>query len=214
MKFETYRQQVFDTTQKLVKHGLIRISSGNISVRINDELVAITPSSIPYDELKVEDIVVLDMLGQTVDGTLRPSVEKMLHIHCYQARPDVHAVIHTHAISAITLSLSRAEIPPLSIEMVSLGAPIPTLAYSLPGSLVFADRVAGYFQADPHKKAVLLENHGAVVVGSDLKEAFQNASNLETGAQIYYRALVLGRPMRVLTPDDLDQIHASYSPAS
>ena len=212
MEFVNFREQVFETTQKLVATGLIRISSGNISVRVSDDLVAITPSSIPYDELKAEDIVILDMQGRTVDGALRPSVEKMLHIHCFQARPEIQAVIHVHAITAITLSLIQAEIPPLSIEMVNLGAPIPTLGYTLPGSLVFADTVAGYFRDNPDKKAVLLENHGAVVVGSSLKDAFQNAYNLETGADIYYRSLALGRPIRVLSTEELGQIHGSYSP--
>lgn len=212
MEFANYREQVFETTQKLVATGLIRISSGNISVRVADDLVAITPSSIPYDELKVEDIVILDMQGHTVDGALRPSVEKMLHIHCLQARPEVQAVIHVHAITAITLSLIQAEIPPLSIEMVNLGAPIPTLGYTLPGSLLFADTVAEYFRGNPDKKAVLLENHGAVVLGSSLKDAFQNAYNLDTGAEIYYRSLALGRPIRVLSAEDLSQIHKLYGP--
>jgi L-fuculose-phosphate aldolase len=212
MEFANYREQVFETTQKLVATGLIRISSGNISVRVADDLVAITPSSIPYDELKVEDIVILDMQGHTVDGALRPSVEKMLHIHCLQARPEVQAVIHVHAITAITLSLIQAEIPPLSIEMVNLGAPIPTLGYTLPGSLLFADTVAEYFRGNPDKKAVLLENHGAVVLGSSLKDAFQNAYNLDTGAEIYYRSLALGQPIRVLSAEDLSQIHKLYGP--
>jgi L-fuculose-phosphate aldolase len=135
----------------------------------------------------------------------------MLHIHSIQARDDIRAVIHSHSVSAITLSLIMAEIPPLSIEMAGLGAPIPTLGFELPGSLAFADKVAGFFRDNPDKKAVLLENHGAVAIGSSLKDAFQNAYNLETGADIFWKSMALGKKIRVLSQANLDKIHGAYA---
>jgi ribulose-5-phosphate 4-epimerase/fuculose-1-phosphate aldolase len=136
----------------------------------------------------------------------------MLHIKTYLARPEVMAVIHTHSVYAISLSLLKAEIPSLSIEMINLGAPIPTLDYTLPGSVAFADRVADYFSNNPLKKAALLENHGVIVVGTSIKDAFQNAYNLETGANVYFNMLTLGKKFRCLSQAEIDELHGSYAP--
>ncbi|NPV40564.1 MAG: class II aldolase/adducin family protein [Anaerolineae bacterium] len=213
MKYIPYQKEIYAVTQKLVQTGLIRISSGNVSMRTADGNVAITPSSIPYDELDYSQIVILDMQGNAVEGKLKPSVEKMLHINTYKARSDAQAVIHTHSVYAITLSLIGAEIPPLSIEMINLGAPIQTTPYVLPGSLDFANTVAGYFGSHPEKKSALLENHGAISLGSSLKDTFQNAYNLETGANIYFNALAMGKKIRILSQQEIDELHGAYAPA-
>jgi L-ribulose-5-phosphate 4-epimerase len=212
MDYSQYRKEVYKTTQKLVDVDLIRISSGNVSMRTEDGNVALTPSSIPYDELKDSQIVILDMDGNVIEGELKPSVEKMLHINAYKARADIRAVIHTHAIFAITFSLVGMEIPPLSLEMAALGAPIPVLDYVLPGTTALAEAVAAFFRNSPAKKAVLLENHGAVVVGGSLKEAFQNAYNLETGAEVYHKALQTGKKIRILSEAELEMIKTVYAP--
>ena len=214
MKYTEYQKEVYATAQKLVKAGLIRISSGNVSMRTDDGNVAITPSSIPYDEMEYSQIVILDMEGNAVEGKLKPSVEKMLHINTYKAREDAKAVIHTHSVFAITLSLFGSVIPPLSIEMINLGAPIQTIPYALPGSLKFAEKVANYFKDHPEKKAALLENHGAIVLGSSAKDAFQNAYNFETGANIYYNSLLLGKEFRILSQAEIDELHGTYIPST
>jgi len=213
MKYTEYQKEVFATAQKLVKAGLIRISSGNVSMRTADGNMAITPSSIPYDELEVSQIVVLDMEGNTVEGKLKPSTEKMLHIGAYKTRREINAVIHTHSIFGITLSLIDAAIPPLSIEMINLGAPIPTVPYATPGTMAFADSVAGYLRNHPEKKAGLLESHGTIAVGSSMKDAFQNAYNLETGANIYFNSLMLGKKFRIFSENEIAELHGSYIPA-
>lgn len=213
MDYKDYQKEVYAFTQKLVQTGLIRISSGNVSMRTADGNVAITPSSIPYDELDYSQIVIVDMEGNTVEGKLKPSVEKMLHVGAYKARSEVNAVIHAHSIYGITLANVNETIPAISMEMVNLGAPIPTVPYDLPGSIAFADKMAAYFSSHPEKKAALLESHGSIVVGSSLKDAFQNAYNLETGASIYFNTLLLGRKFRVFSSDDIAELHRSYAPA-
>jgi L-ribulose-5-phosphate 4-epimerase len=210
MNYTEYRKEVFYTTLKLVGAGLIRLSAGNISMRLPDGKVAITPSSIPYDELKPDQVVILDMEGNTVEGDLKPSVEKMLHIDTYKAREDIQAVVHTHSIYSMALSLVNLEIPVINSEMVPLGAPIPVVEYTLAGSELMAERSAKYFHERPILKAVLLENHGTVVVGKSLKDAFQNACNLETGAEVYHKALLTGKKVRVLSQQEFEEIYNRY----
>ena len=179
-------------------------------MKLPDGNVAITPSSIPYDEMDFKQVVILDMAGNTVDGDYKPSVEKMLHIDAYKAREDILAVIHTHSIYSMALSLVNLEIPVVNSEMVPLGAPIPVVEYTLAGTELMAERTAKYFHERPLLKAVLLENHGTVVVGKNLKDAFQNARNLETGAEVYHKALQTGKKVRVLSQKEFEEIYNRY----
>ncbi|MDP2966308.1 MAG: class II aldolase/adducin family protein [Pelolinea sp.] len=210
MNYTQYRKDVYNTALKLVEVGLIRLSSGNISMRLPDGNVAITPSSIPYDEMDYKEIVILDIDGNIVDGDHKPSVEKMLHINAYKAREDIKAVIHSHSIYSMALSLVKLEIPLINSELVPLGAPIPVVSYILPGTDLLAEKVAEPFRNRPLLKAVLLENHGTVVVGKNLKDAFQNAYNLETGAEVYHKALQTGKKIRVLSQSEFEEVYNRY----
>jgi ribulose-5-phosphate 4-epimerase/fuculose-1-phosphate aldolase len=210
MNYTEYRKEVYNTALKLVSAGLIRLSAGNISMRLPDGNVAITPSSIPYDEMKYEQVVILDMNGNSVDGELKPSVEKMLHIDAYKAREDILAVIHSHSIYSMALSLVNLEIPVIISEMVPLGAPIPVVGYALAGTETLAEKAAVPFKKRPLLKAVLLENHGTLVVGKNLKETFQNAYNLETGAEVYHKALQTGRKVKILSQAEFEEVYNRY----
>jgi ribulose-5-phosphate 4-epimerase/fuculose-1-phosphate aldolase len=210
MNYTDYRKEVYNTALKLVSVGLIRLSAGNISMRLPDGNVAITPSSIPYDEMSYEQVVILDMQGNTVDGDLKPSVEKMLHIDAYKAREDINAVIHSHSIYSMALSLVGLEIPAIISEMIPLGAPIPVVGYALAGTEILAEKAAIPFRERPLLKAVLLENHGTLVVGKNLKDAFQNAYNLETGAEVYHKALQTGRKVKAMTQAEFNEIYNRY----
>ncbi len=210
MDYSLFKQEVFDTTLQLVKIDLIRISAGNISIRLPDGNVAITPSGILYDRMKPEDIVIMDLNGNKLEGEYKPSSEKALHNEIYKACPDVQAVVHTHAVHAITFSTLDMELPAICIELLMVGAPIPTAPYRCPGTPEVGIDAANYFVKYPRLKALLLKNHGMVAIGKDLSEAYQNAYNLETGAEIYHLALQLGKTPSVLSEAQAAEILERY----
>ncbi len=210
MNYHNLKEEVYETTMKLVSIDLIRLSAGNISARTPDGNMAITPSGLLYDKLTPEDIVITDLQGQLIEGELKPSSEFQLHAEIYKAKPETKGVIHTHSKYAIAFSSARMEIPVSSIEILSVGGPIPVTPYFIPGSLDIALSAANYFTENPRLKAVLLQNHGMVVIGDSLDNAFQNAYKTETGAEIYYIALQLAKDIHVLSAEQVDQVLARY----
>jgi len=210
MKYSTYKQEVFEITQKLVKNDLIRLSSGNISVRLPDGMVAITPSGILYDQMKPEDIVIMDLEGKKYEGAFKSSSEKALHNEIYKTRPDIHAVVHTHSVYAIAFSAVAMEIPVICLELLFVGGPIPVVEYHCPGTIEVGTSAAMYFTKQPNLKGLLLKNHGMVTIGSNLDEAYQNAYNLETGAEIYHLALQTGKKPDPLTEKQIADIFMQY----
>lgn len=213
MDYSPFKQKVFDTTLQLVRIDLIRLSAGNISVRLPDGNVAITPSGVLYDRMKPEDIVIIDLNGNKLEGEYKPSSEKALHNEIYKACPDVQAVVHTHAVHAITFSTLDMELPAICIELLMVGAPIPTAPYRCPGTPEVGINAASYFVNNPRLKTLLLRNHGMVAIGKDLNEAYQNAYNLETGAEVYHLALQLGKTPPPLSETQAAELRESYQKA-
>jgi L-fuculose-phosphate aldolase len=140
--------------------------------------------------MKVEDIVLVDMEGQRVEGELVPSIETMLHVGIYKARNRVCAVVHTHAVYGSVIAVTGSEIPPLLDDQVTfLGGEIKVASYALPGSQELARNAVA---ALGHRNAVVLANHGTVTVGRNLREAFNNCELLEKTARVYLLARTLG----------------------
>ncbi len=207
---QNFREEIISTSLELVKEGLIRLSAGNVSVRLADNKMAITPSSMKYSDVKPEDIVITDLEGNVIEGTRKPSSEKALHAEIYKARPDVNAVIHSHSIYAITLAVLNKAIPPICLEIAHLGGSIPVMEYILPGTKQVGEATAAYFQKQTDLKGLLMKNHGLVAVGKDLYEAFCNTYDIETGAQIYHLALQTGQEPESLSEEQLKEYYATY----
>jgi L-ribulose-5-phosphate 4-epimerase len=210
MDYKEFKQQVFDTTLDLVKIDLIRISSGNISLRLPDGNIAITPSNVLYSQMKPEDIVIMDLENQLVEGNYKPSSEKHLHTEIYKARPDVMAVVHVHSRYAIAFSAVGMEIPVCNIEILAVGGPIPVAPYQVPGSVEVGLGAAKIFTERPGLKALMLERHGLVAIGKNLSEAYQSAYKAETGAEIYHLSLQTGREVKVFTPAQIEGVFNRY----
>jgi L-ribulose-5-phosphate 4-epimerase len=210
MDYAQYRQQVYETTLKLVEIDLIRLSSGNISVKCPDGNIAITPSGIAYDVLKPKDIIIMDADANLVEGEFKPSSEKQLHTEIYKMRPDVNAVVHTHSRYAIAFASVDMEIPVTNIEILAVGGPIPVADYAVPGTPEVGVAAAKYFVDRPRLKALLLKNHGMVAIGKSLNDAYQNAYKTETGAEIYHLSLQTGKEVKPLTEAQIADIFNRY----
>ena len=210
MDYSSYKQQILQTTLDLVDIDLIRLSSGNISMRLPDGNVAITPSGVLYSAMKPEDVVIMDLDNQVVEGVHKPSSEKQLHTEIYKARPDVEAVVHTHSRFSIAFAAVGMELPVTNIEILAVGGPIPVAPYQVPGTPEVGLGAAEYFKERPGLKALLLASHGMVAVGKSLLDAYQNAYKTETGAEIYHLSLQTGQEVTVLSQAQIDEIFARY----
>lgn len=191
----------------LLEKGLVAGTWGNISARIDDKRIAITPSGRNYQTLKNDDIVIVDPLGEIVAGRLRPSSELALHLAVYAARPDIKGIVHTHSVFASACAVARRPIPPIIEDLVQLaGGEIPVAHYALPGTMELAHHVT---TALADKFAVLLANHGVIACGKTLGEAFTAAELVEKAAQIFSWAQLLGGAA-VLSGEDVAGMHKFY----
>lgn len=209
MEFLEIRQRVLDTTQRLCGAGLIRLSAGNVSARHESGLVAITPTSIPYDEMTAEDIVIVDLEGRVIEGRHRPSSETPMHTAIMKALPNVHAVVHTHSIYAMAFSVAGRDLPVIVTEGLLLGGTVPVARYATPGTLDAGLAALEEVEKNPTLKAVLLRNHGLVAFGHNLTAAWEAAYKVEIQAQVYYLALQMGQVVPY-TPDQIADVYAAY----
>ena len=175
--------------------GLVVGASGNVSVRLpadgDRELFAVTPFGKPYDTLRDEDIVVVDHDIEPVEGDLAPSSESLLHVAIYGRRPDVAAVVHTHAVYSSVAAVAGLEVPAIIDEMVvALGGAVHVSEYAFPGTAELADNVCA---ALGERNAAIIRNHGAVGVGRDLREALDACVLTERVAQIFVLSSLLGK---------------------
>ena len=199
MLHERLRADIAETGRALELEGLLSTTAGNISARVEPELVAITPTSIPYPQIGAGDVVLVDLAGRVVDGERRPSSELPFHTAVYRTRSDVGAVVHTHSPYATTLAVMRRPIPSLHYVIASFGVTeIPVVEYETYGTEDLARRLEQV--AATGTNGALLANHGAVAFAPSLERAAALASLLEFLAATYYRTLVAGGP--VLLPEE------------
>lgn len=207
------RQRVYESALGLFRDGLVRQSSGNVSARGSDGVLAITPARVPYEDLRPESVVILDERGRILEAGLPPSSETPMHLAIMDALPWVGGVAHTHSIFAMTLAVLAQEIPPVCLELVALGAPIPVTEFVCPGTARAGEVAAAALRLRPELRALLLRNHGGLTIGSTVEAACQNALALETGAQVYHRALQTGVQPIILTGDQVAEMRAAYGEA-
>ena len=192
-RWQEEKSVVLEAAQKMSACGLVVGTSGNISLRLPGKraLLAITPSSLPYDTLDANDIQVADFNGEKVEGDLRPSMETMLHIGIYKARKDVNAVIHTHSVYASAAAVAGIEIPTVLEDQVAcLGGEIKVARYAISGS---HELVGSAIEALGDRNGVLLANHGAVGTGRTMREAFTACELIEKTAKVYLLVLSTGK---------------------
>ncbi len=193
-QYDPERLTVLQTVHWLAEHGYLgkKGSGGNISIKAaNQDAIAITPSGRAYLKMAVEDICVVDLEGNRLDGRLKPSIEVGMHIGVYRHRPDVKAVIHTHQTYASVLSILNRPIPPLFDEIiVEIGPVVEIIPYAFSGSDHLIQNVIGKLANQCH--CYLIRNHGALSLGSNMERAMKNAELLENVARIYYHALASG----------------------
>ncbi|MBO1306419.1 L-fuculose-phosphate aldolase [Enterococcus sp. 669A] len=193
MNYLKERELVVEYGKKLITEGLTTGTGGNISVYLRDEQVMlISPSGIPYFDTRMEDIVVMDLEGNVVEGTRKPSSEYDLHAIFYRNRPDVNSVVHTHSEYATTFACLHQEIEPLHYIIGSIGEKVRCCDYKTFGSYELAEEA---YHAIKQDKGILLGNHGVLTIGGSLSDAFEAAKDIEFIAKLNYRARCIGTPV-------------------
>ncbi|MGO8876607.1 MAG: class II aldolase/adducin family protein [Acidimicrobiales bacterium] len=189
--------------RSLIPDGLAIGFAGNLSVRVGD-LVAITPSAVPYDEITPNDICVVGLDGEAVEANGRMlSSETPMHLAVYAAT-TAGAVVHTHSPEVVALSTVASELPAIHYAIVGLGGPVRVVPYVRFGSDSLAQGAAAALEG---RSAAILQNHGAITYGASLEAAYQRARLLEWLARVYRLAQSLGTP-RILSAEELEEVAA------
>jgi L-fuculose-phosphate aldolase len=187
---DSLKKQILDGGERLLKEGLVARTWGNISIRVDDTHMLITPSGRPYEELTPDDIVLVNYHTSAYEGSVKPSSEKELHCEIYRTRKEVQAVIHTHQTNASVVAAARREVPPILDDMTQIIGPTVRVAdYALPSTRKITKKTV---KALKGRNAALMANHGAVCVGRDLEEAFVVCQVLEKACKAFIEAEFLG----------------------
>lgn len=194
------RAAVIETAQNMSREGLSPGRSGNVSCRFGAGML-ITPSGLAYAELKVCDIVYVSDDGTVDAGSPKPSSEWRFHLAAYKARPDRHAVVHTHSLNATALACAGKHIPAFHY-MVALagGNDIPIVPYATFGTAELACHVAAALKT---RDACLMANHGQIAISQSLEGALELAFEVEQLAAQYLKVLTLGDPV-LLSDDEME----------
>ena len=189
-KIAGIRQEIIEGGLRLVKEGLVARTWGNISIRVDDSHMLITPSGRTYEDLTPDDIVLVNYHTSKHEGNIKPSSEKELHCEIYRTRKNIHAVIHTHQMNASTVAAAHREVPPILDDMAQIIGPTVRVAdYALPSTKKITKKTV---KALKGRNAALMANHGAVCIGRDLEEAFVVCQVLEKACKAFIEAEFLG----------------------
>ncbi len=203
------REQVLETCLQMLRDGLSRVSEGNVSARHpGSGFIVITPSAIPYAKMKIEDLCVITLDRRLIEGAWKPTSEIALHTLIYTCRPDVQAVVHTHAPYCSLFAVSGEPLPMVLTESAMLlGGEVTVAPYFTPGSEELA-RATAETLAD--KPAALMANHGLISVGPDLAAAYAATTAAEDTARTVCLLRAMNAPIQALPPDTTARLRSAY----
>ncbi len=187
------KQAVLEAAKGMVACGLVEGTAGNVSGRLADGRVVLTPSSLEYERMTLDDLVVTDAHGEVLEGNRAPTTEKALHLACLRAHPDIGAAMHCHALFASMFAINHEPIPCVAEEFdVYVGGEVPVAEYRLTGSNELAEEASRWLG---DRGAVLMANHGLLCVGKDPADALKISRLVERTAQLVWGAKLMGTPL-------------------
>jgi L-fuculose-phosphate aldolase len=184
------KKEIVEVGRRTYERGYVASNDGNISARIDDKTVLITPTGVSKGYMKPDDLVIVDMNGKVVSGSKKPSSEFFMHLQVYKDRPDVNSVCHAHppyatGFAVAGVALDKCVLPEV---IIALGS-IPLIEYGTPGTEEFYKPVVKLLQ---DYDAFLLANHGALTIGKDVLNAYYKMETVEHFAHIAFIAQQLG----------------------
>ena len=204
---EKLRQEVWENNLLLPQHELVVMTSGNVSGRDPESnLVVIKPSGYSYDKLTPQDLVVMNLDGEIVEGDLLPSVDTETHLYIYRNRSDVYGVTHTHSTYASVFAVLGRPIPAALTATGMFGGEIPLGDYVPIGGKEIGEEVV---KKIGDNLAIIMQNHGVFTIGNSASQAAKMAVEVENIAKIMYFALLMGTP-KLLSQERIDHVANIY----
>ena len=203
MLYEKKRQELIEYARKMEKYNLVKMSGGNVSLKLEDGNVIVTPSAMNYDTMVPEDIVVLDINGNIIEGKRRPTSDLSAILYILQNMPWVNAVIHTHQAKAIAFSLVGDLLPVISSTMVDeIKDEVQVAPFTISSDIGMGIETVKHAGKS---LCVILKNHGAMAYGKNLDQALSAAVYLEETCDVYMTALATGKEITVLTRKQIEE---------
>lgn len=201
------RQAVCEAGKKMYHSGLVAGTWGNISMRVDDDYMVVTPSGMNYDSLNPEDMVLMNMHDFSYTGNRKPSIEYAMHALLLLDHKEANGVVHTHSTYALSVATAGKDIPPICDDQVQiLGGDIKVTKRAMPGSREMADEVVRCMK---NRAGCLVLNHGAVTIGRTLDEALLASVVLEKAAQVYALCQPMGGPC-VIDDKSVNDMHQFF----
>jgi L-fuculose-phosphate aldolase len=198
---ENAPEAVLATAKEMLEKGLVEGTAGNISARQEDGSICITPSSIDYREMALEDLVIIDLDGEVISGTRSPSSEKSLHLAAYRAYDHVGSVIHSHPIHATMFAVAHQNVPACIDEFtVYIGGDVRVTEYAMSGTDDVGEQAVKALEG---RGAALIANHGMVAVAQTPMKALHITALVERSAEIIWGARQLGEVHHL--PEEVDK---------
>jgi len=202
------RHEVWQMHLELPRYGLVTWTSGNVSGRdFESNLVVIKPSGVSYEAMRPEDLVVVDLEGNVVEGELAPSVDTATHLYVYRHRADVGGMVHTHSPYATAFAALGRPIPVYLTAMADeFGGPIPCGRYCRIGGEEIGQEIV---RTIGDSLAILIKHHGVFTIGPTPTAATKAAVMVEDTARTVHLALQLGQPEEI-PPEEVESLHRRY----
>lgn len=193
---EDMKKEVLHIVKELMKLGLNPLTQGNVSQRDPEtDHVVITPHDYSYEDMKEEDLVVVDLNGNVIDGFREPSAEMWVHLVVYKERPHINGVVHSEPIYANAFGIINKPIEPVFVNMaIDVGGAVPVMPFADSGNKEFGYRMLDVMG---EVNAVIWANHGMLAMGETLDKAFHCTVTVEIGAQMYHLSLSHGEPYAI-----------------
>lgn len=204
MDTQALLHDLLDACRRLHASGLLAASDGNLSVRLPDGRIAMTPSGVPKARVQLEELAYLALDGAILSG--RPSSERAMHLAIYRAVPEAKAVVHAHPPTAIAWSLARPELEELPSdglpEVILAAGRIPVVPMAIPGTEAMGTNLLPFL---PERRLMILARHGGLCWGESMEEAVGGLERLEQVAEILWKAETLGGA-KPLSTDELIEL--------
>lgn len=202
---QSIASEIVEICRRLHQRNMLAAADGNISYRLSDNEILITPSGIAKGFMRPDQMSVVNLAGEVLKG--KPSSERLMHLEIYRSAPQAKAIVHAHPPTAIAWSIARPSLSKLPSECLSevilATGDIPFVPYARPGTEQMGDVLKPYL---PKHRALVLRSHGAVTWGEDLEEAYRGMERIEHSAQILAAAERLGG-LHPLPPEEVAYLY-------
>ena len=190
-EFKVTADHILEICKRLHNRNMLAAADGNVSVRLKNNQIMITPSGVAKAFMSSEDMAIMDLDGNSIQG--QPSSEKLMHLEVFKNCPKAICVIHAHPVTATAWSIAQTDQNQLPAEALSevilATGGIPIVPYARPGTLDMGTVLNEYL---PHSRALILRRHGALAWGESIEEAYRGMERIEHSAQVLMAAHMMG----------------------